>query len=41
MNLPLPLQYNGKNFECWSIRMNAFLCLVDCYPNLHDEEMDS
>jgi hypothetical protein len=41
MNLPLPPQYNGKNFECWSVRMNVFLCLVDCYHNLHDQERDA
>jgi hypothetical protein len=38
MNLPLPPEYNGKNFECWSIRMKVFLCLVDYYHNIHDQE---
>ena len=27
MNLPLPPQYNGKNFECWFVRMNVFCVL--------------
>jgi hypothetical protein len=41
MNLPLPPQYKGKNFEFWSLIMNAYLSLVDCYHNLHDQERDT
>ena len=41
MNLPLQPQYNGKNFGCWSVRMNDFLCLVDYYHNLHDQGRDA
>jgi len=41
MNLPLSPQYNGKKFECCSVTMNVFLCLVDYYHHLQDQERDA